>query len=142
MSSFEPRNKIEKSWITESGHNAICYANGKGYRCGYVEILREELESLNINDPTDYYSYPIDCHGDLTFCGKSYWDKENNNIWIGFDCAHYGDLIDPSINYDLFSYIHNYNDNVGTIKDIDFVVNECENIGKQLNQLKYKNIKQ
>lgn len=99
-------NKVEKSWITESGHNAICYANGRGY-------------------------------GDLTFCGKSYWDKNNDNIWIGFDCSHYGDLTDPSISFNPFSYLLNYK-NSGTIKDLDFVINECEKIGKQLNELKIK----
>ena len=136
-SSTEEPNKIEKSWITESGHNAICYANGNGYRCGYVEILNEELQHLNISKPMNYYSYQINCHGDLTFCGKSYWDPNNDNIWIGFDCSHYGDLTDPSIYYGLASYILNYR-NTGTIKDLDFVINECEKIGKQLNELKIK----
>jgi hypothetical protein len=143
MSSINKRNNVEKSWTTFSGHKAICIAKINGYRCGYVEIPREELQYININNPTDYHSYPINCHGDLTFCGTSYWDEENNNIWIGFDCAHYGDLMDPSINKcNLFSFIYkDDDDNFGTIKYLNFVINECEKIGKQLNELKTNKLK-
>lgn len=135
MTSINTFNKVEKSWTTSSGHNAICFANGHGYRCGYVEITKEEIQSLQsiVLYPMDYYSYPINCHGDLTYCGRSFWDKDNVNIWIGFDCYHYGDLKDPSI----CDYNLNYN-NFGTIKDQDFVINECEKIGMQLNDLKNK----
>ena len=128
-------NRIEKSWTTRSGYNAICYAN-RGYRCGYVEIPINEIDMLDVNDPMDYNSYEIECHGYLTFCGNAHWDKNNNNIWIGFDCTHYGDLFDSSLVSSLeYEILVDEHYNIGTIKTLEFVMNECEKIGEQLIQL-------
>lgn len=134
---------IEKYWTTESGYKAICVARNLGFRCGYVEIPEEEVKHLRVKKPKDYKSYPIQCHGGLTYCGPSYsyWNKdlgfeENNNIWIGFDCFHYGDKIDPELINSVDGILLEDVYDVGTIRTLDFVMNECENIGKQLILLK------
>lgn len=59
-----------------------------GHLCGYIAIPKRHFLFKKHDDEID-----IECHGGLNYsnlskCGK-YW-------WIGFDCAHLGDLT-PSI---------------------------------------------
>lgn len=63
-----------------------------GHLCGYVAVKGEH----------PYYRQPHDtlpgeihesCHGGLTFSdGTLHFPHEPKLWWLGFDCAHYGDL--------------------------------------------------
>lgn len=58
-----------------------------GTRCGYVAI-----PDGNGRDYDD-----IRCHGGLTFSGTDHGAKDLlptpcNDMWLGFDCAHWGDM--------------------------------------------------
>lgn len=63
-----------------------------GHRCGYVALPSEHP----FNRFDDTYDMPVDCHGGVTFCSRKHRAKEMlthycNDLWMGFDCAHYGD---------------------------------------------------
>jgi hypothetical protein len=45
----------------------------------------------------DDYNIDAECHGGLTFSGSR--NDERAPWWLGFDCAHYGDVV-PSMAYD------------------------------------------
>ena len=65
----------------------------------------------------------VDVHGGLTYSGKSKPTHDPDGLWwIGFDCAHAGDL-SPG-------YPNNFGDE--TYKNIDYVEGECCNLAKQL----------
>lgn len=57
-----------------------------GHLCGYVQIPQEHEFYQKHYDEIDCN---IPAHGGLTFSGSF----KNNDWWIGFDCAHYGDLL-------------------------------------------------
>lgn len=82
-----------------------------GHLCGYV--------GMHVI-PDDYKD--IDAHGGITFNGRF----ENVDLkWIGFDCAHAGDLIPKFISPA---------DSRDTYKDLNFVIGECKRIIAQLHQ--------
>lgn len=116
------------------GHDCICVFTRNGYRCGYVSTtLRRH-----------YDDFDIDCHCGLTFSGalpEAYAPKKA--FYIGFDCGHYCDGIDPKLAYELglideatkemfekaFSYLSDY-----PVRDVDYVENECKKIVYQLEE--------
>lgn len=84
-----------------------------GHLCGYIYLP----ESNKYYDK-QYDDIPITCHWGLTF------SKMINNEWvIGFDCAHYGDVV-PSI-YKLMHTGEYY-------RNIEFCKEQCMNIIDQL----------
>lgn len=108
-----------------------------GFLTGYV-LLTEE-ESLK---PREFYSTSIDVHGGVTYYDFLYQNrfiqiKEVKEIlekyptkWIGFDCAHHGDLLpyDPP---DLFIF-SKFTD---SYKSLKFVIIELICLVDQLNSL-------
>jgi hypothetical protein len=109
-----------------------------GYFCGYVCIPKNHKNYAK--DPFKDFRY--DCHGGLTY-GRL---EENEEYWIGFDCAHSGDLI-PSMEKlkqsrkDLFKecfeglqeykkmYPHLF---INTYRNIDYCINECKSLAEQV----------
>lgn len=65
--------------------HVLRYERGSGHWCGYVQIPDDH--------PWRHFSAPetedLDVHGGLTGGGGH---GEENESWIGFDCAHAGDL--------------------------------------------------
>lgn len=117
------------------GHDCICVFNRNGFRCGYVSTtLRRH-----------YADFDIECHFGLTFSGalpEEYEPKEA--FYIGFDCGHCWDGIDPKLAYELglidevtkemfekaFSYLSDY-----PVRDVDYVEKQCKKIVDQLEEL-------
>src|SRR6478752_9495140 len=100
--------------------------NRIGFRCGYVRV-----PAGHPWHGVDYDSierYP-EVHGGLTFaepdtdCGKG---GEDNAWWVGFDCAHAGDLPDP----DLPGYHSGYH-LFGEIRSTGYVAAECRKLAEQ-----------
>jgi len=83
-------------------NNLLCW-------CGYVEVPK--WHEINGKGYDDFY---IDAHGGITFSGLI-----NKKWYIGFDCAHAGDLTPLW-------------DHSGIYKDKDFATKEIEKIAKQL----------
>jgi hypothetical protein len=82
---------IERSG-THLGFDWAVIANGMGHRCGYVLIpAGHPWHGKNYND---IYEYP-DVHGGLTF--SKYATFTSRGYWIGFDCNHLFDIVDPDI---------------------------------------------
>lgn len=117
------------------GHDCICVFNRSGFRCGYVSTtLRRH-----------YDDFDIVCHCGLAFSGElpeAYAPKEA--FYIGFDCGHCCDGIDPELAYEyglideatkeMFEQSFFYlSDN--PIRDVDYVVEQCKKIVDQLEVL-------
>lgn len=73
-----------------------------GHLCGYVGIPKERAATYAKNSYSDFATNAtgIDVHGDITFFGSrdAFLEPEHQNkyIFMGFDCAHAGDLV-PSL---------------------------------------------
>lgn len=72
-----------------------------GHLCGYVQVprgtkLERHLRKADRNKVSAYDSHRlrgIDVHWGLSFCGSSRHYRMKKGIWLGFDCAHLGDVI-------------------------------------------------
>src|SRR3990167_2484412 len=79
------------------GFEFVTVHNGMGFRCGYVRVpLGHPWHGRSYDEIEPYPQV----HGGLTFskadkpCGG---DRPDNGWWLGFDCAHGGDLPDPAL---------------------------------------------
>lgn len=106
--------------------------NRTGHRCGYVRVPAGH--PWHGKDYDSVEPYP-EVHGGLTFagrdtdCGKG---GEDNAWWVGFDCAHLGDLPDPSLpgGAEMARYTGHYFEHE-TVKDTPYVEAECRNLAEQ-----------
>ena len=90
-----------------------------GHLCGYIEIPSDhELYEMGYDEIEDKYQGLLPAHGGLTFS-----DFVDNKHWIGFDCAHYGDL--KPMYVPGFEIYRNDFDNY---KDMTFVENNLKKI--------------
>ena len=87
-----------------------------GHLCGYVRI--PEAHPWYLKSYSELDAVGVDAHGGLTFSGRL---MDAGGYWIGFDCAHSGDLI-PSTRY---------LDSERTYKNIAYVTKELEHLTKQ-----------
>lgn len=110
------------------GFEWIVTHNDMGYRCGYVKLppnhpwFNMEMERIDVS-----------IHGGITFaekdvpCGKG---GPDDGYWIGFDCAHFGDLPDPELpnggNIPLLPPI-----SYGTVKSQKYAESECFSLCEQ-----------
>lgn len=154
----------EGNWIAVEGggvykdHEYLIVLNSNGHRCGYVAIKPEHpysktpvemREFLGRKRPHyDYDSLNIECHGALTFMAPDHGLKDLlpiscNDMWIGFDCGHFGDMCDTAAfkkyfgeeeNKEKQSFFNamNHGYEGQSVKDFSFVQHECESIIDQL----------
>lgn len=101
--------------------------NGIGYRCGYVRVP--------LGHPwhgKDYDDIDVEVHGGLTFaemdadCHKG---GEDNAYWVGFDCAHYMDAPDPTL--DPYRSRGSEPWDMGEIRSTEYVADECRSLCEQ-----------
>lgn len=133
---------VEKKWEYE-GFQCVVKMQEIGHRCGYVGIPKgHELYCA------DYDEIDIGCHGGLTYADFTLLDDNSNDIWwIGFDCAHWGDLRD----YESAKKLYKDNEKVyemicrseeidsktnyssfGEIRTLEYCVEQCESIVNQI----------
>lgn len=143
---------------TYQDYEYLIVLNTNGHRCGYVAIPPEHKYSKTPEEERtfmgeqlykhyDYDSLDIQCHGGLTFMSPSHelkdlLDVACNDMWIGFDCGHCYDSCDEEAMRKYYgdelvdnkkSFIHAMNGNSEkTVKNYDYVRNECESIINQL----------
>jgi len=104
------------------GYDWIVTHNGSGFRCGYIKVPfghpwhGEDWETINCN-----------VHGGLTYAQP---DTEDNSWWIGFDCAHYGDALDPTLNSSSFPLFRRLGGE-GIIRTTEYVMSECHQLCRQ-----------
>lgn len=111
-----------------------------GNFCGYCKIPEGHQDFGK-----DYDDNPCDA-----YCGLTYSDQEEDGYWIGFDCAHAGDIVpglEKSIEEaraahdgelkeckELFPNVFKDYIFQSTYKNIDFVKAECIKIAKQIKE--------
>lgn len=96
-----------------------------GHLCGYVKLPKTH-KYFN----KSYDNIQIEVHGGLTYSGMSETGGEyfTEGYWIGFDCAHFGDLV-PVMNNNFPSFLKE--DNV-PYRDMEYVEQEIKNMVDQL----------
>ena len=118
-------------------------SNGIGYRCGYVRIpLGHPWHGKGYDD------VEADVHGGLTFaepdvaCGAPAGPdgaSPDSGWWLGFDCAHGGDAVDPDLCEDgkLRTFYQEWNGGLGVlgggsvVRTTEYVEAECRRLCEQ-----------
>lgn len=123
------------------GFPCVCIFNAMAIRVGYVGI-----DSTHPYYGMDYATDGPDgimCHWGLTYAGKAYWDDESDLWWFGFDCGHCEDkhdtqtaisygLIDENQAFLLDAFGHLVLTDDKSVRDLDFVKDNCKLIAAQL----------
>lgn len=132
----------KKQWMDEAtGYPCLIVRNRGGALCGYVGVP--------YGHPcfqADYNQVDVDVHGGLTFadycdpnadesrhiCHKT--DGDDRVWWLGFDCAHYGD-ISPA-----YEALHRelglrLRDGYETYKSFQYVTAQVRKLAEQLKAL-------
>lgn len=124
------------------GYEYLITFTSHGTRCGYVAI-----PDGHRGDNVD-----VHCHGGITFSDRDHGAKDLlpiacNDLWIGFDCAHYGDRNDLELakkyfggsdRFDILMDLHKEvealerADHFFSHKTYKFVEKECKYIIDQL----------
>ena len=131
--------RVEKDWMTESGLRAVVVVQDHGSRCGYVGVPEGHAASGK-----DYDELDINVHGGLTYagCNDSYPAPSDGLWWLGYDCAHWGDVRDPSLMTPDYKELHDKGlftsalDDYGVVRSLDYCIEQCESLAKQLKDLK------
>lgn len=91
-----------------------------GHLCGYICVGRSHpVYGIDYDQLSPYFSP----HGGLTYAGHLRGDQSE---WvIGFDCAHYGDLIPNMASMGIINESDEY-------RDIGFVIDEIKNMVSDL----------
>lgn len=102
-----------------------------GYLCGYIKIPATHFfYGKSYTDIDETYDYEIPSHGGLTFSGEL---NGRDGYWIGFDCAHSGDLI-PRLSDDDLELFIMYGD---VYRDLNYVM---ETLRKMIDFIESRNL--
>ena len=123
-------------WTDETGFPCLAVRHGtSGHWCGYV--------GLPYGHPRHGHSYDemydLDVHGGLTFSGPCDFSEDDSKgvchvpdegeyydlWWLGFDCAHFGDLSPGMLQYGFPFHDAEY-------RTLEFVKAECGRLANQL----------
>ena len=122
--------KVVKSWVTKAGLDAcILLVNDGSHHCGYVALPADLADK-------DFIGYgsgecvDISVHGGVTY--QDVLPQLENKIVIGFDCAHYGDLMKCPEKYKGTGIENMSMYSEGVWRDEEYCVNECESMAQQL----------
>jgi hypothetical protein len=124
---------------SDTGLPCLAVRNSSGAWCGYVGCPEDHpLHGMGYDD-VYAAGHDIEVHGGLTFAGPCTpgtapgkgichipGEGESDNVWwLGFDCAHYRDLM-PAMS-SMFQ-------DEGIYRDWDYVKSECANLTRQIAQ--------
>lgn len=121
----------------------ILRAGTTGALCGYVRLPRSLAKKMGANGlrlkPDQFgtrapaYNSPvfwgISVHGGLTYSGgiQTFKRGRERGIWVGFDCAHWGDMAPSLALY--MGEIH------GTYRDLAYVTEQVRWLASQIKEL-------
>ena len=129
-------------WIDPAtGLRCAIIRNTFGALCGYVRVplgklrdsivrksrqpgwykVRGKVSRRNGYDHSAVREMAV--HGGITYCGKLRHVGVNRGIWLGFDCAHFGDLC-PKLPLGLADD--------GEYRNLKYVRNECTRLANQV----------
>lgn len=130
-----------------NGYKCACTFIKTGYRCGYVAVDNTHpwfYKDYDEDGPND-----VKCHWGLTYAGEGvhFYDKDDDLWWFGFDCGHCSDIPDYKqakeyglINEQELIIGKRYQDMMifenSTMKDLEFVKDNCKLIVEQLDIVK------
>lgn len=104
----EPRGKDFHHWRDpDTGYRCAIRRNPMGAWCGYAEIP-DSIE-------TDYFdgNVELECHDGITFAHDRLPDgsteAKRGFQWVGFDCAHWNDLVPGLISPDRAAFLETVN---------------------------------
>lgn len=121
---------------TYKGYKCLVWRGRLKHLCGYVGLPKKHY--FYGKDYSSNYGRGIYVHGGLTY---SQMDKDEL-WWIGFDAAHWQDLVPESIEN---LYKHgleiNYRLEHETYKNIDYMIQEVENLVDQIEGITYGKIR-
>lgn len=133
----------KKQWLDEeTGLACLIVRNTHctGSWCGYVGVKEgHPFYGKEYNDIDE----DIEVHGGLTFAGECQErendfegvchkvDGEDKVWWLGFDCAHSGDLC-PQMDAYRKQHMNSFYDFGDSYRDIDYVTAEVKNLAKQM----------
>lgn len=122
--------KVIKDWTTKAGLRAVILLVRGSHHCGYVELPER------LGEP-DYDESPImelNVHGGVTYAGNL--TEMDNKYVVGYDCAHYGDLMKCPEELKGTAMEQSWMYNEGIWRDEEFCTNECEKLAKQISEIK------
>lgn len=142
-------NAVIEGGGTYKGFEYLITFTSHGTRCGYVAVPDEFR---------GYYS-DVDCHGGITFEGNDHGAKDLlpipcDDLWIGFDAAHYNDIHDmdtakkyfPNLDQEIADSFNRINRTLDGFMDLSpfrashktylFIEDECKSIIEQILELK------
>lgn len=154
-----PANEPDFKVFTAHGLKCLVLRHKKmGHLCGYVQIPRGTLlwDELKKKSPRKVFRFGdrkissrtcgydrkplrgLDCHGGLTFSGPMHFYRARRGLWVGFDCAHFTDLV-PGLLRDLEAcgIDTSYHYESGTYKDLAFVEAQCRSLAKQISEVNH-----
>lgn len=106
-----------------------------GSLCGYVG-----LPPGHRWHGADYDNIGVQVHGGLTFANKCgghichvpRGDEPEHVWWIGFDCAHLGDVVPEIVLLREMGVMSSSHERDGFYRTIDYVMEEVENLAQQV----------
>ena len=120
-----------KKWLYEQDYFRGTYSGYEyvikrmshlGNLCGYVKVKSKWLENKG---DYEFFEDIIDVHGGVTYFSTLF--LEGGEYWVGFDCAHDGDIL---------PYMYkNSQLNYSEYRDLRYVRKECKRMIKQLKEL-------
>lgn len=111
------------------GYDCFAKRGPLGVWCGYVRL--PETHALY---KKEFLNFDIECHGGLSFSEYGLPDIHEEPGWfIGFDCAHGGDLV-PTMYF-------RYGFDGGTYKTKEYVIAELKSIVMQLRKYEMEEFK-
>lgn len=122
--------KVIKDWVTESGLRAMILLVRGSHHCGYVELP----EHLGKPDYDESPIMELNVHGGVTYAGEL--PEMDGKYVVGYDCAHYGDLMKCPEELKGTSMEHSFMYSEGIWRDVDYCTNECESLANQLVNIK------
>ena len=136
------KEPVLETYFTYKDYKCCVLFQALGYRCGYVLVpyWHSQYEK-NFDD------IPIRCHGGLTYSSHDLMGQTSPSWWIGFDCAHTGDMPDRESQmkyfgdneqddfFNMLNFMSGNDTGFGTVKNLDFCIEECKNIVDQLREM-------
>ena len=110
-----------------AGYQWIVMHNNMGYRCGYIRIPIDHPWAEIDRDNLDGV---VKVHGGVTFTDD---DTEERAFWIGFDCGHSNDAIDPELPSKGMPMMI-LGASSGTVRTQEYVERECARVCLQANE--------
>jgi hypothetical protein len=139
---------LERSGVYHGYYYAVVGCS-MGHRCGYVRVPPDHPahgKKYMAEDDKDVLD--VDVHGGLTYSEtwpEGLWEEcrfPDGGTMFGFDCAHAGDVEDPSLmpGYDRDKHLAELlmKDGIdprGVIRTSDYVERECFNFISQLEEM-------